>query len=413
MMDAPGAGMEGGAPALPTGLDEEAVRAMDAADPLAGFRNRFVIPDGVIYLDGNSLGPPAAGSAERLAAFVRAEWGGRLIRGWYEGWMALPERLGDAIGRLIGAPPGATIVADSTSVNLYKAARAALELAAGRCRVLIDEADFPTDRYILAAAAAEAGMKLEAVPAARLAAAIDEDTALVAFSHVDYRTAEVRDLKALTAAARAVGARVLVDLSHSVGVLPVELAASGADLAVGCGYKFLNGGPGAPAFISVRPDLLAAARSPIPGWMAHRDPFAFAPGFVPAAGIRRFACGTPPVLGLQALSVALEIFTELDVAALAAKARRLGSLFLATLEARRGPLGGALLSPRDEARRGAQVSLRHAEARRLMEELAARGVIGDFRPPDVMRFGFSPLILTYDEVRRGAEILADLLAAHR
>ncbi len=399
------------APALPERLAADAIRTMDAADPLAGRRSLFALPPGLIYLDGNSLGPPTTDMVDRYADFLRSEWGARLIRGWYEGWMALPERLGEEIGRLIGAPAGATIVADSTSVNLYKAARAALALRSERRAVLIDEADFPTDRYVLAAAARDAGMTVRAVPAARLMEAVDADVALVAFSHVDYRTAALRDLAAITGAAHAAGALVLVDLSHSAGVLPVDLAASGADFAIGCGYKFLNGGPGAPAFLSVRPDLLDRLSSPIPGWMAHANPFAFAEDFTPAPGIRRFACGTPPVLGLKALEIALEAFAGCAVPVLAAKARRLGSLFLATLKAAGTTAPLRLVSPGEEDRRGAQISLAHPQAAALMTALAEHGVIGDFRPPDILRFGFSPLTLRYEDVWRAGRILARLLAA--
>ncbi len=397
------------APAIPDRLAADAVQAMDAADPLADRRALFALPPALIYLDGNSLGPPTATMVERYTDFLRGEWGERLIRGWYEGWMALPERVGERIGKLIGAPAGTTIVADSTSVNLYKAARAALALRPERRTVLIDEADFPTDRYVLAAAARDAGMTVRAVPACRLREAVEADVALVAFSHVDYRTAAVRDLAAIVDAAHAAGALVLVDLSHSAGVLPVDLAKSGADFAVGCGYKFLNGGPGAPAFLSVRPDLLGRTRSPIPGWMAHADPFAFAGDFEPASGIRRFACGTPPVLGLKALEIALEAFAGCAIPALAAKARRLGSLFLATLAAEGMAAKLRLVSPTAEDRRGAQISLAHPRAAELMAALAEQGVIGDFRPPDIMRFGFSPLTLRYEDVWRAGRILARLL----
>ncbi len=400
------------APAIPDRLAAETVQAMDAADPLADRRSLFALPAGLVYLDGNSLGPPTVTMVERYTDFLVNEWGARLIGGWYEGWMALPERLGDRIGRLIGAPAGATIVADSTSINLYKAARAALALRSDRRVVLIDEADFPTDRYVLAAAARDAGMAVRAMPARRLQEAVEADVALVAFSHVDYRTAAERPLAAIVDAAHAAGALVLVDLSHSAGVLPVDLADSGADFAVGCGYKFLNGGPGAPAFLSVRPDLLGETRSPIPGWMAHADPFAFAGEFEPAAGIRRFACGTPPVLGLQALAIALEAFADCAIPALAAKARRLGSLLLATLAAEGAAGKARLISPTAEDRRGAQISLAHPHAAALMAALAERGVIGDFRPPDIMRFGFSPLILRYEDVWRAGRILARLLLEH-
>ncbi len=397
------------APAIPERLTADAVQAMDAADPLGDRRALFALPEDLLYLDGNSLGPPTGEMVERYADFLRSEWGERLIRGWYEGWMALPERLGERIGRLIGAPAGATIVADSTSVNLYKAARAALGLRPGRRLVLIDEADFPTDRYVLAAAARDAGMAVRGVSALRLAEAIDTDVALVAFSHVDYRSATLREIAPIVEAAHAAGALVLVDLSHSAGVLPVDLAASGADFAVGCGYKFLNGGPGAPAFLSVRPALLDEAQSPIPGWMAHADPFAFAEDFVPASGIRRFACGTPPVLGLKALAIALEAFAGCAVPVLAAKARRLGSLFLATLAAEGVDGKLDVVSPAREDRRGAQISLAHPRARELMATLADHGVIGDFRPPEIMRFGFSPLCLRYEEVWRAGRILARVL----
>ncbi len=410
----------GGAPALPERIEARTVAAMDAADPLAGRARRFLIGDEtttekvdggngrLLYLDGNSLGPPLAHAPETMAGFVRKDWGGRLIAGWYEGWFDLPERLGDRIARLVGAPPGSVLVADSTSVNLYKLARAGLAARPGRRRLLIDADDFPTDRYLFAAAARDAPGEVvpEAVPGDGILAHIDDDTALVAISHVDYRTARVRDMRAIVERAHEAGALVLFDLSHSAGALAVDLAGAGVDLAVGCGYKFLNGGPGAPAFLYVRPELLPGLETPLPGWIAHRDPMRFAEDFVPADGIRRFACGTPPVAGLKMLETALAAFDDIDMRLVEAKGRRLASLFLATLEAAMAT-PPALLSPRDESRRGHQISLGHPRARDLMAALARRGVVGDFRPPDIMRFGFSALTLSYRDVWRAACLLAE------
>ena len=390
----------------------EAARALDAADPLKDFRGRFALPDGVIYLDGNSLGPLPKSARARLAEVAEREWGEGLIRSWNDaGWIDAPARVGDKIARLIGAAPGEVIVADSTSVNLYKLLVAALGARPGRRAILTETGNFPTDLYIAGGAASAApGTEVRAVAPEAVEAAIDADTAVVLLTHVHYKTARRRDMARLTAAAHAAGALMLWDLSHSAGAVPLDLTACGVDLAVGCGYKFLNGGPGAPAFLFVAERLQSELTSPLTGWMGHAAPFDFTDAWRPAAGIGRFFTGTPPILGLAVLEAGVDIALEADAGALAAKSERLWILFAELMAARLPGAGFRLITPAEASARGSHISYAHPEGYRIMQALIARGVIGDFREPDVIRFGLTPLYLGFEDVWRAVDILAEIVA---
>ena len=395
---------------LPT--SREACAALDAADPLAAFRARFTLPPGVIYLDGNSLGVLPAATLSRLAQVIAAEWGTGLIRSWNAaGWVEMPQRLGDKLGPLIGAAPSTVRVCDSTSVNLFKLLAAALAQRPGR-RVIVSEADnFPTDLYIAEGLSALLGQQheLRLVAADAIEAALDEDVAVLMLSHVNYRTGRLHDMAALTAAAHAKGALTLWDLAHSAGALPVQLAEAQADFAVGCGYKYLNGGPGAPAFLYVAPQHQAQLAAPLSGWFGHARPFAFEPGYAPAPGVDRLLVGTPPVLSMAALEVGIDLMAEVDLNLLREKSLRMSALFAARVERELADCGLRLISPREDALRGSQICLAHANAWPLMQALIARGVIGDFRAPDILRFGFTPLYLGYTEVWDAVTHLAEVL----
>ena len=382
--------------------------ALDAADPLAPYRARFVLPDGVIYLDGNSLGVLPAAVPGRIAAVIAREWGERLIRSWNEAdWIAAPLRVGAGIARVIGVAADEVVVADSTSVNLFKLIVAACELAPGRATILTEAGNFPTDLHVARRAAEITGRTLRVVATATLDDAIDDDTALVVLAHVHYRSGYRHDMAALERTARARGAPILWDLSHAAGAVPLALAAAGATLAVGCGYKFLNGGPGAPAYLYVARHLQARMVSPIAGWLGHAAPFAFGDDYVPAPGIARFQAGTPPMLSLLALEAGVAISAEVDMDALWAKSCALFDLF-ADLVAERCP-ALTLVSPRDPGRRGSHIAFRHPNAYEVVQALIARGVIGDFRAPDVARFGLTPLYLGHADVWRAVETIADVL----
>lgn len=396
----------------PVPLTREACAALDAADPLAPFKDRFELPEGVIYLDGNSLGALPRATPARLAQVAQNEWGQDLIRSWNAaGWVDLPQRLGEKLARLIGAAPGTVRVCDSTSVNLFKLLAAALAKRPGR-KVIVSEADnFPTDLYIaegLTTLLAQ-GHTLRLVAADAIEAALDEDVAVLSLSHVNYRTGRLHDMAALTAAAQAKGALTLWDLAHSAGALPVQLAAAKADFAVGCGYKYLNGGPGAPAFLYVAPEHQADLAAPLSGWFGHARPFAFTNRYEPAPGVDRLLVGTPPVLSMAALEVGIDLMAEADPAALRRKSLTMSALFAARVERELGDAGLTLVSPREDAKRGSQVCLAHANAWPLMQALIARGVIGDFRAPDILRFGFTPLYLRYVEVWDAVTQLAEIL----
>lgn len=374
-------------------------------------RDAFVLPDGVIYLDGNSLGPLPHRVRERLTRTVDAEWGAMLIRGWNAaGWMDLPARVGNRIARLVGAEPGTVVAADSTSINVYKALSAALSLVPGRRVILSDTGNFPTDLYMAEGLVRQLGeLELRLVAPEDVAGAIDETVAAVMLTEVDYRTGRRHDMAALTAAAHRNGALAIWDLAHSAGAFPVDLAGTSADFAVGCGYKYLNGGPGAPAFVYVRPDHQDRIAPALSGWMGHAAPFEFDTGYRATDGVERMRVGTPPILALSALDAALELWDEIDLADVRARSVALSELFIAEVEARAAGHGLRLASPRDPALRGSQVSFRLDQGYPVMQALIARGVIGDFRAPDILRFGFTPLYTTEDEVRTAAAHLAEIL----
>ena len=400
--------------------------ALDAADPLAPFRARFLSAPGVVaYLDGNSLGRPVASVPRRLEEFVRGEWGAGLIRGWTDDgpsgpWMEWPERVGDRIAAAaLGAAPGQTVLADSTTVLLYKLARAAVDdgLAAGRDEIVVDTGDFPTDRYVLEGIAAERGARLrwvETDPATgitdqQVAAVVGPRTALALFSHVAYRSGWVADAPAITRTVHDAGGLVLWDLSHSAGSVEVELDAWGADLAVGCTYKYLGGGPGSPAFGYVARAHHDRLRQPVQGWMGRADPFEMGPGYRPAAGVRGIVSGTPPILAAVPLLAALDLLDEAGIAAVRAKSRALTAFTVELVDDWLAPHGVELVSPRDPERRGGHLMLRRAGFREVLDALWARGVLPDYREPDGIRIGLAPLSTTFTEVHDGLAVLRDLL----
>lgn len=364
----------------------------------------------MIYLDGNSLGPLPRAAAARIERTVRQEWGQGLITSWNAaGWIEAPQRLGGKIARLIGANANEVVAADSTSVNLFKLAAGALSLRPGRRTLIIESGNFPTDVYVLEGVCAMAGATLKVLPPDDVLAAVDDDTAAVVLTHVNYKTASRWDMPAVTAAVQARGALMLWDLCHTAGALACDLNGAGADLAVGCSYKYLNGGPGAPAFLFVAERHQGGIRSPLSGWMGHAAPFAFEDRYRPSADIRTMLCGTPPILGMAALEAGLDPQLEADPRAVEAKGLSLSRLFIDLVERRCAGHGLALTGPRDMARRGLHVSFVHPEGYALVQAMIARGVIGDFREPDIARFGFSPLYLSHAEVWDAVEILREVL----
>ena len=387
---------------------------LDAADPLAPFRDRFALPDGLVYLDGNSLGALPKSVSARVAEAVSREWGEGLVRSWNDaGWIDLPRRVGDKIARLVGAGPGEVVCTDSTSVNVFKVLSAALALRPGRSTILSEEGNFPTDLYMAEGLSrlVGAGRRLRLVPKGEVLSALDGDTAVLLLTHVNYRTGERHDLPGVTRAAHDAGALVAWDLAHTAGAMPVDLTGAGADFAVGCGYKYLCGGPGAPAFLYVSPRHQEAFVQPLSGWLGHAEPFAFEPGYRPAAGISRFLCGTPPILSMTALDAALDVILEADLALVREKSEALTSFFVAALEQECGD-AVRLVSPREASRRGSQVSFSHPDGYAVMRALVARGVIGDFRAPDVLRFGFAPLYVRFTDAWDAAGALAEVLSSH-
>ncbi|MFI6443734.1 kynureninase [Kitasatospora sp. NPDC050543] len=391
-------------------MTREECEALDAVDPLAGFRKEFTLPEGVIYLDGNSLGALPAGTPARVREVVEAEWGRELIRSWNDaGWFEQPYRLGRRIAPLIGAGPEEVVVCDTTSVNLFKLLTAALRLRPGRRTVLGDGAAFPTDLYIAEGVTGlfegARSVLLPSVTTEELERHLGEDVAAVVLSHVDYRTGELLDMAAITEQVQRAGALMIWDVCHSVGALPVELGACGADLAVGCTYKYLNGGPGSPAFLYVAERHQAAAEQPLSGWFGHARPFAFEPGYAPTAGVGRFMTSSPSLLGQAALGASLDVWERADLRAVRAKSLALTDLFISLVE----PLGLEVATPLEHARRGSQVALRHPDGYPVVQALIERGVIGDFRAPDLMRFGFTPLYLSHTEVWDAARELAQVL----
>ncbi|WP_171168434.1 kynureninase [Streptomyces sp. I05A-00742] len=396
----------------PSGLVAEAAR-LDAADELRAKRAAFALDDGVAYLDGNSLGALPRAVAPRLADVVAREWGELRIRSWEEsGWWAAPERVGDRIGRLVGAAPGQVVVGDSTSVNVFKAVVAAVRLAGGgpRDEILVDAATFPTDGYVAASAARLTGCRIRAVPAGDIGAAAGPRTAAAVVNHVDYRTGRLHDLPGTTAAVHAAGAPVVWDLCHSAGALPVGLDEHGVDLAVGCTYKYLNGGPGSPAYLYIRRGLQPRFDSPLPGWNSHADPFGMSPAFTPADGPARGRTGTPEILSLLALDAALDVWDDVGLAAVRAKSLALTDFFLRCVAALVPEGRVESVTPADHPARGSQVSLRcPSDAEAVTAALVRRGVVGDFRRPDVLRFGFAPLYNTFADAERAARTLAEVL----
>ena len=398
----------------------ERARELDRADPLAALRAEFIAADDVVsYLDGNSLGRPLRATRERLADFVTHVWGGRLIRGWDERWMDAPTEVGDQLARLtLGAARGQTVIGDCTSVLLYKLMRAGVGAQPERRVLVMDSGNFPTDRFIAQSVAAECGLTLRTIDPAPLAAvsiedvagALDEQVALLVLSHVDYRSAEIAPLAEITALAHAAGALVLWDLSHSAGVVPVGLDAAGADLAVGCTYKYLNGGPGSPAFLYVAAGLQDRLGQPITGWMGAADPFAMGPGYAPASGVRRFLSGTPPILGMLALRDMLALIERAGLDRIRGKSVALTEFAIECSDALLAPLGVELASPREATVRGGHVMLEHDAFRELTPVLWARGVIPDFRPPRGLRIGLSPLSTSFAELETGIAVVAELLA---
>ncbi|MFC9326729.1 kynureninase [Kitasatospora sp. NPDC057015] len=399
------------APGARPGTTRAQCEALDAADPLAGFRAEFALPEKGVYLDGNSLGALPLRTSERVREVVEEEWGRELIRSWNDaGWFEQPYRLGGRIAPLVGAAAGQVVVCDTTSVNLFKVLTAALRLRPGRRTVLGDGAAFPTDLYIAEGVTGlvdgARSVLLPSADAAELDRHLDGDVAAVVLSHVDYRTGELLDMAGITARVRAAGALMIWDVCHSVGALPVELDGSGADFAVGCTYKYLNGGPGSPAFLYVAERHQAAAEQPLSGWFGHARPFAFEPRYSPTGGIGRFLTSSPSLLGQAALGASLDVWERADLRAVRAKSLALTDLFISLVE----PLDGIeVVTPREHHRRGSQVALRHPNGYPVVQALIERGVVGDFRTPDLMRFGFTPLYVSYAQVWDAAQQLAEVL----
>jgi kynureninase len=400
-------------------LTRDRALALDADDPLASFRERFVIDDpDLVYLDGNSLGCLPRVSRERVED-VLSRWGKRIVSGWDDGWLGLPIAVGDRLAAAaLGAAAGQVAVGDSTTVCLYKLVSAALDARPGRTEIVTDVDNFPTDRYVLEGLAAARGLTIRWLQferdggptAATVADAITSDTALVTFSHVSYLSAHIAESRAINQIAHDAGALTLWDLCHSVGSVPVTLDADGTDLAVGCTYKYLGGGPGAPAFMYVRAELQAQLSQPIWGWLGRRDPFAMAPGFERAAGMQAFLSGTPPVIALTAVDAGVELVAEAGIDAIRSKGIALTEYAIELADARLQADGVDVLSPRDPDRRGAHVALAHPRAEALTAGLIERRVVPDFRRPDIIRFGLSPLTTRFVDVHDGVEALAQLLA---
>ena len=395
-----------------TKLTRADFEALDAKDPLAQWRGEFSLPEGVIYLDGNSLGALPKATLARMQDVITLEWGRDLIKSWNTAdWINAPTRLGDEIATLVGAGPGEVVAADSTSLNLFKLAAAAVRMQPGRHKIISEPGNFPTDLYVLQGLVDYLGPDyiLETVERDQIPAAIDSDTAVVVLTHVHYKTGRMFDMADLTKKAQAAGALMLWDLSHSAGAVPVDLNGCNADLAIGCGYKYLNGGPGAPAFLFVAKRHQEAIRPPLSGWMGHAAPFAFSDDYAPAPGIRRNLCGTPSVLGMAALEVSLDMMTRVNMSELRTKSQKMGDLFIRLVEEKCNSHGFGLASPKDASERGSQVSLTHDQGYAIMQALIARNVIGDFRAPEILRFGFTPLYLRYADIWDGAEILAEVM----
>lgn len=387
-------------------LDRNFFARLDDQDPLGHLVSRFRLPPGLVYLDGNSLGPLPAHVPEAVGRVIERQWGQHLIAAWNDdGWWDLPRRVGERIARLIGAPEGTVVVSDTTTVSFYKAIHAARRLRPDRPVILTDAGNFPTDLYVLASLADRTGARLEVVEPADVAARLADDVAMVALTHVDYRTGRRHPMAELEDAAEQVGAFTVWDLSHSVGAM--ELDVSRADMAVGCGYKYLNGGPGAPAFLYVNRRHHDMFENPIPGWWGHAEPFAMETSFRAAPGIARAQIGTPPIISLAALDAALDVFDDVDMVALRRKSETLTGYFLELVDARLE--GFRVVTPREPDGRGSQVTLAHPEADRIMEALRDRGVVGDIRPPDLLRFGVAPAYQRYLDVWYAVETIRTVM----
>lgn len=380
---------------------------LDAHDPLAAQRAHFDIPDGTLYFDGNSLGPLTFRSREVLQRTIEHEWRERLIRSWNENWLDMPLRVGNAIAPLIGADINTVICADNTSINLSKALHAAVALQPGRTEIVVDINNFPTDIYIAQSVASQYGLTLVAVTADEIAGAISQNTAVVTATHVDYRSARILDAEEITRVAHQHGALMVWDLAHTAGAVPFDAHELDTDFAVGCGYKYLNGGPGAPAFIYVAPRLLEVSGQPLQGWWGHAEPFQFEVDYRPAPGISRFLTGTANVLSMKSLEASLDVFSGVTMAQIRNKSMGLTSFFVELFDQFLAAKGFTLGSPRDPEQRGSHVALGFAGGKALVDSMAERGVIADFRPPDLMRFGFAPLYNSYADVVKLAEHLAN------
>ena len=392
-------------------MTTEEAQQLDAYDPLAFARHRFRLPEGVIYLDGNSLGALPAAAPAGLAETTERQWGEDLIASWNKhGWIDWPARIAAKLAPIVGARSDELLIADSTSVSLFKLLAAAMQARPERKRILTQQANFPTDLYVAQGLADMLCAELKSVSAEQVLGSIDSDTAVVTLTHVDYRSASIHDMRAINDASHAAGALVVWDLSHSAGAIELDLADSGCDLAVGCGYKYLNGGPGSPAFIYVAERLQRDLENPLRGWMGHAQPFAFMDEYRPSDGILRFLTGTPSILAMAAFEAGIDTFDRISMSDVAAKSRKLSQLFVEEVEARCGD-ELRLASPRDPGQRGSHVVFAHPEGYAVMQALISRGVIGDFRAPDLMRFGFAPLYNSYSEIFRAAEVLADILAS--
>jgi kynureninase len=392
----------------------EACVARDSVDPLRTFRDRFLLPEGIIYLDGNSLGPMPKAAAGILNRTIEQEWGQDLIRSWNSaGWFDMPSRLGDRIGALLGAEPGQTLVCDTTSINLYKAVHAAIGLRPDRNVVIAEEESFPTDLYIVEGAMKSAGRpmkrRLIGSDGPSVEALLDEEVAVAVLSHVNYRTGALLDMAAITKRLHDAGVLVVWDLCHSIGVVEIAFDLNAVDFAVGCTYKYLNGGPGSPAFIAVAKTHQAAAQHPLSGWWGHAAPFAFDRDFRPDAGIKRFLCGTQPIISMRGVDVALDAMEGVEVTALRQKSLALTELFMARIAALLPHL--EIVTPRAPSSRGSQVGISFDKGYAVIQAMIARGVIGDFRAPDLMRFGFAPLYVRFQDVWDAAEMLASCINA--
>jgi kynureninase len=399
-------------------LDRGYARELDAADPLGGYRERFLLDDpALIYLNGNSLGALPLATLDRMETMLREEWGTALARSWDRDWMDLPGRAGDLVGELTGAAPGHVLVTDNTTVNLYKLACAALDARPGRNVIITDADNFPSDRYVVEGVAAQRGAELRMLPTDinegidpdLVRAAVDEDTALVSLSHVAYRSGALADMAAITQIAHQAGALMLWDLCHSVGAVPVDLDGCDVDLAVGCTYKYLNAGPGAPAFLYVSARLREVLRQPIWGWFSQRDQFAMGPRYDPAAGMMKFMTGTPSILGTAAVEEGARLLLEAGIGPIRAKSVQLTSYLIELADACLVPLGCAIATPREASRRGGHVTLRHPQAEGIVGQLAASGIITDYRTPDRFRLGPSPLTTRFTDVWDAVEAACDLI----